>query len=639
MKRTRAPFLKRVVSLAASVTLAFSLLPAQALALGEIDQWSPPGKTATSFEKDGKTYSYIKSATHRRTEAVADYLGISNVSVHPIRTGKAFPYQEEAAAAYEIAAKTGRMGIFGTDVNENLNPWYGNFFYNITQLRDGKDDRAAQDDVLVFTLEGDGPMNADTDIIDEYGTSASLYLRPDILFGTGNITDANGETVTLGNYSSNVTCGYSELVNKIRNKELGKYNDVDLYKSGDENYDPWYVQMSVAPTNREDINMLYDLATAAENIIQSTKDTANPKITRYGDPMEIAQLFEEWIVGTQMAVVKAIDEGKVQKKTVGVLKSSPDPTNGQVVFQPTGDNGSFEYLQEVCNNIMDVNGLEGGVGDADDVMKCSAIFLSSSADKDKLTGILEDAGYKDASKYPDIYTTGPDAVLQLTHECEACMSYGFLIGFAYPEVINPVDAVAFYYRSFYHIKKDRLADALGMQISKMSLPSGVELNINNFSEESFRTMLDDAVLYYDANKDKMAESHPSITISENFKMPEKKADPVTPTPVVNPTSKPAAQTISAKNVTKSYKGKKNKLVKAQSIQLKSAAKVSAKTAVSYTKANKVGKTKIAVAKNGKMTIKKGLKKGTYKVKVKLTAAATSDYATAEKTITVTVKVK
>jgi len=46
-----------------------------------------------------------------------------------------------------------------------------------------------------------------------------------------------------------------------------------------------------------------------------------------------------------------------------------------------------------------------------------------------------------------------------------------------------------------------------------------------------------------------------------------------------------------------------------------------------------------VSKTGKVTVKKGLKKGTYKVKIKVSAAAVTNYnaASATKTIKVVVK--
>ena len=52
-----------------------------------------------------------------------------------------------------------------------------------------------------------------------------------------------------------------------------------------------------------------------------------------------------------------------------------------------------------------------------------------------------------------------------------------------------------------------------------------------------------------------------------------------------------------------------------------------------------GNKKITVAKNGKITVKKGLKKGTYKIKINVTAAGNYLYKTSSKTTVVTIKVK
>ena len=45
------------------------------------------------------------------------------------------------------------------------------------------------------------------------------------------------------------------------------------------------------------------------------------------------------------------------------------------------------------------------------------------------------------------------------------------------------------------------------------------------------------------------------------------------------------------------------------------------------------------ANNGKITIKKGLKKGTYKLKINVTAAGNANYLAASRQVTVTIKVK
>ena len=61
--------------------------------------------------------------------------------------------------------------------------------------------------------------------------------------------------------------------------------------------------------------------------------------------------------------------------------------------------------------------------------------------------------------------------------------------------------------------------------------------------------------------------------------------------------------------------------------------------LTYTKAS--GNKKIAISKTtGKVTVKKGLKKGTYKIKVKVKAAGNANYkASALKTATFKVRVK
>lgn len=100
----------------------------------------------------------------------------------------------------------------------------------------------------------------------------------------------------------------------------------------------------------------------------------------------------------------------------------------------------------------------------------------------------------------------------------------------------------------------------------------------------------------------------------------------------------AANPITAKGKTASVKYAD---VKKASKTIKRSAAVSvssAKGTVTYAKTS--GNSKITVnKKTGNLTIKKGLAKGTYKVKIKVTAAGSANYKSASKTVTVTVKVK
>lgn len=90
--------------------------------------------------------------------------------------------------------------------------------------------------------------------------------------------------------------------------------------------------------------------------------------------------------------------------------------------------------------------------------------------------------------------------------------------------------------------------------------------------------------------------------------------------------------VTAKTFKKTLKAKQLKKKK-KTFKLK--AKATGK--VTYKKVS--GSNKIKVNNKGKVTVKKGTKKGTYKVQVQVTAKATSAYNQATKTQTLTIKVK
>ena len=98
-----------------------------------------------------------------------------------------------------------------------------------------------------------------------------------------------------------------------------------------------------------------------------------------------------------------------------------------------------------------------------------------------------------------------------------------------------------------------------------------------------------------------------------------------------------ANTLYAKG--KTVKVKKA-VVKKKNVAVKRSKAITVKNAkgtVTYKKSK--GNKKITVAKNGKITVKKGLKKGTYKIKIKVTAKGNAEYKAGVKTVTVKIVVK
>ena len=120
------------------------------------------------------------------------------------------------------------------------------------------------------------------------------------------------------------------------------------------------------------------------------------------------------------------------------------------------------------------------------------------------------------------------------------------------------------------------------------------------------------------------------------------SDPITvKTPAAKKADKEANPiTVKVKAVT--FNASKVK-AKAQSVKASKAFTVkNAKGAVTYKATKDVTKgamKKVTVAKGGKVTVKRGTKAGTYKLKVRVTAAGDSTYASGSKTVTLAVKVK
>ena len=91
---------------------------------------------------------------------------------------------------------------------------------------------------------------------------------------------------------------------------------------------------------------------------------------------------------------------------------------------------------------------------------------------------------------------------------------------------------------------------------------------------------------------------------------------------------------------KTYKIKRSKLKKNKTISYSSVIAFTSKGQGTLTFTKKSGNKKITISKAGKVTIKKKLKKGSYKVKVQVRAAGNSGYQPSSvKTVTFKIKVK
>jgi hypothetical protein len=106
-------------------------------------------------------------------------------------------------------------------------------------------------------------------------------------------------------------------------------------------------------------------------------------------------------------------------------------------------------------------------------------------------------------------------------------------------------------------------------------------------------------------------------------------------PTVKPTKKANTMTLKGKTVKIKYKKLKKKT---QTLAVSKVLTVTrAQGKVTYKKVS--GNKKISVASNGTVTVKKKLKKGSYRVTVRVTAAGNKYFKNATKTVTFTINVK
>ena len=217
---------------------------------------------------------------------------------------------------------------------------------------------------------------------------------------------------------------------------------------------------------------------------------------------------------------------------------------------------------------------------------------------------------------------------------EAMSQYGIINAFVYPEIASGVNQYAWWLDNISHIYTDKTASMVRILCQDMSLADGASLNdVDSWDakasydiEMTYAAGLD----YYNANKDTIDNMYPWLTPTEDFvEYAKTRPAPVDPTPVVEKKS----QTIKVKTTSKTYKVKALKSSKA-TFNIGA----SAETALSY-KVTKTNKNITFNTNNGKVTVKKGTAKGTYKIKVKITAKATDEYKAANKTVAIKVSVK
>ena len=447
--------------------------------------------TAPTTPKNIADYSNtIKIAGHAANTTAAQYLGgnlVTNRSGDISAKDIATTAQEQLDSVSTIT----QVGAFGTDINENPDPYYWNHFYNYWAAANN----ATQTSDTVKLISAN-PIVADTTAIyGEYdallsdtaiGLPHSLGQKPDILLGIGS-----NNNKTYSDYLKNML----DYIDGSYNPKLVPYTCNDLNDS---------------------IDKMYSLSDAMDEVKAETGKTG-----RYGDTLPIAQNYEEYIKGLQLYAMSQIEAGEVEKKTVAIIDPSTLVNGKYQAYNSSMSKGTAascraaEYVENTTNNIINTKSISNTgtesapqyLASVEDIISADYIFITVQAqinvtDEDFMQELMG-TKYK-STDIPPIYSEDPNGAFVIrANSVENFVGVGAYLGFMYPEIINPVYTATYVYKNFYHTKDTAALNTLVQTALKnASLPKGHTASMTGYTDSYVDGKIKQGMSYYYANQSK-----------------------------------------------------------------------------------------------------------------------------------------
>ena len=433
----------------------------------------------------------ITMAAHSQGWVTPEVLGINNVTSRASEVPDAFTNGFSESTFNNASGKV-CLGVFGSDINSNPNPYMYNYYYNCFA------DEADRTEFGTYTLSkdiGGGPMTAAASggYDDGNGNTicASLYLRPDILLGIMPIDAVNNTT------------GYTNAINALpENSDDDPEND----------YNPYQVNYTTTRVYNF-LNCMYELSDICNEITEKTGKT-----TRYDNPYIITSDLEKYVKGIQAYVIKQINENDLTLDTVAVVDAkvtmylrsinalaSNEYALNSIDNNTGGNTAAYsriaEFVQDTTNNLVDVLDLEKKSGNVDsnkqgEYYVATADQIAENCDiimtADAIVAGAEKGDLNSATLQNDVIRgCTSDTLAARAQNDIQCMSYQFecvgsigvnsvenLLGMAYytaylyPEYFNQFEVAAYWYQNFYHIsdnaalKSAMLANFKGASVQK-----------------------------------------------------------------------------------------------------------------------------------------------------------------------------
>lgn len=479
-KRKLSKFLSPllVLALAASfVTPALAVGSANGSLTNEAGNYYYEAPTSPVSTDD----NVVTATAHRAASPILGILGVDAVGGFGMINGS-------APTDLESAQQASAVGIWGSSINSNPDPYYWNYFYNFYAAANGLEQ--VENELINGGWSG-SPTSADTTLFEEYGNiSGSLYRRPDVLIG-----------VDGGGYDSQIA-----TIN-------GFATDSPYYQAGDETYNPKQVVYNVVNIQNT-IDSVYAAAKAIKEVEAETGKT-----TRYGDVLQIAEDYEAYIKGTITYVLEELNAKGLEQKTVAVL-TAYDAATGMYTLAnsesmaATSSNRPIEYVMHVSKDLSEELGQTVSAADLcakADAIVCLTGTIENAGDgtsKISTDSILESFG---ESVYEGIICASQPATLYgiTMNSVENAMGFAYVISYIYSDVLDldPVEMCAYFYQHFLHVTSaDGLATVIRNNFEDVILPEGSTTTLaSTYSEAAIQAKLAKGLAYYEANPQKFTD--------------------------------------------------------------------------------------------------------------------------------------
>jgi len=296
--------------------------------------------------------------------AAANTVALSLLGIDVASTNGAGIYNSTGSTTDgSYGTDSANLGIFGSDLNDNPDPYIYNFFYNLYETQSGGGDYnqtdyalwSAAPYTLLWNSNKSGPTGQASGTvaisIGSYGTKTTnpaFYYEPDILLGGSGTQASNGYTSELTNYKTTYNADYDPVI------FLGYGTSEGMYAASGTRSDGLGLEY-----NQFDMctGLVY-LGSVVQNLMNETVEEAEEdesveaKTTRYDQsPYEIAVNYDKYDRGLYYYILSRFDDSTLTKVNYA-YDVEYDSANGYFITK--GSDRAAQYASGIATDIYDL---------------------------------------------------------------------------------------------------------------------------------------------------------------------------------------------------------------------------------------------------------------------------------------------